>query len=216
MQTFADDSVVKAIPGHPFEGRTNPTHTLVLDKNNVKLFARRRKRRGRGRRQRRRNRHRPPRPPLAPAHEDAGAQHLVGLRGGGLVPVRVLAVGLDAVADLHAQRAVSVRGGVGATERARPQGVGVDAFGELEVFFGDATTHHDVQPDAVTQGLMRRRRVCFLELLAACLQYVAEKCFMHLPRKLVRDCVSVRSRTASIRKPSKYFPNTRVPRDARP
>jgi hypothetical protein len=55
------------------------------------------------------NCHRAPRPPLAPAHEDAGTQHLVGLRRGGLVPVLILAVGADAVAKLHAQRAVSER-----------------------------------------------------------------------------------------------------------
>ena len=62
---------------------------------------------------------RAPRPPLAPAHEDARAQHLVRLRRGGLmVPVTMLAVGADAVAKLHAQRAVSERGRVGAAERA--------------------------------------------------------------------------------------------------
>jgi hypothetical protein len=39
-------------------------------------------------------------------------QHLVGLSRGGLVPVRMLAVGVDAVAKLHAQRAVSERSSV--------------------------------------------------------------------------------------------------------
>ena len=53
------------------------------------------------------------------------------LSRGGLVPVRVLAVGAGAVADLHAQRAVSERSSVGAAERARPLGIGVDVFGEL-------------------------------------------------------------------------------------
>jgi hypothetical protein len=47
----------------------------------------------------------PARPPLAAAHEDARTQNLVGLRRGGLVPVRMLAVGADAVANLAAQGA---------------------------------------------------------------------------------------------------------------
>jgi hypothetical protein len=58
--------------------------------------------------------------------------NLVGLSRWGLVPVRMLTVGADAVAKLHTQGAVSERSRVGAAERARPLGVGVDVFGELE------------------------------------------------------------------------------------
>jgi hypothetical protein len=142
---------------------------------------------------------RPARPPLAPAHEDARTQHLVGLRRWGLVPVRMLTVGADAVAKLHAQRAVSERSRVGAAERARPQGVGVDVFGELEFLFRDASLHHEVHPDAVTHGLMRHGRVGPAELVAVLLQLEYEKLFIEFPRKLVRGCVSGRCR-ASIRK----------------
>ena len=67
----------------------------------------------------------------------------------------MLAVGRNAVVHLHAQRAVSERGGVGATERARPQGVGVDAFRELEFFVREAVREHEFHPEAVTQGLVR-------------------------------------------------------------
>ena len=67
--------------------------------------------------------------------------------------MRMLTVGADAVAaKLHAHRAVSEWSRVGAAERARPLGVGVDAFGELEFFVGDARRHHKVHPHAVTQA----------------------------------------------------------------
>jgi hypothetical protein len=81
--------------------------------------------------------------------------------------VRVLAVGSDAVAKIHAQRALTERNRVGAAERARPQGVGVDLFvRELEFFFRDAIRNHEVHPHAVTQGWMRRGRADLLELSA--------------------------------------------------
>jgi hypothetical protein len=115
---------------------------------------------------------RPANPPLAPADEDAGAQHLVGLRRWGLVPVRVLAVGVDAVAKLHAQRAVSERGRVGATERARPLGVGVDAFGELEFLVRDANSQHEIHPHSVTRELMRHGGAILLEDTIASLQLI--------------------------------------------
>jgi hypothetical protein len=82
----------------------------------------------------------------------------------------VLAVGADAVAKLHAQRALSKRRRAGAAERARPQGVGEDLLGELEFLVGDASSHHEFNPCAVTQGLMRHDRVGLLEQLVACLQ----------------------------------------------
>jgi hypothetical protein len=69
--------------------------------------------------------------------------------------VRMLAVRGDAVAKIHAQRAVSERSRVGAAECARPLGVGVDALGELEFFVGDATPQHEIPPHTVTHGLMR-------------------------------------------------------------
>jgi hypothetical protein len=98
---------------------------------------------------------RPVNPPLAPADEDAGAQNLVGLGRGGLVPVRVLAVGPDAVAKLHAQRALLERGRVGAAERARPLGVGVNMFGELEFLVREARSQHEIHPHAITRRLVR-------------------------------------------------------------
>jgi hypothetical protein len=151
-----------------------------------------------------------------PADEDARAQHLVGLRRGGLVPGLVLAVGHDAVVHLHAQRAVSERGRVGAAERARPQGVGMDPFGELEVFVREAIHEHTVHPQAVTYGLMGRDSVHLLKPLAACMQYASEKLFSYyVPRKQVRDFVAS-GRRASIRKTSKHFPKSRVARDTRP
>jgi hypothetical protein len=55
--------------------------------------------------------------------------------------------------------------GVGAAERARPLGVGVDAFGELEVFVRDANSQHEIHPHAVTHGLMRHGRVGLLKHL---------------------------------------------------
>ena len=52
-----------------------------------------------------------------PAHEDARTHNLVRFTRGGLVPVpRMLTVGEDAVADLHAQGAVSERSRVGPRE----------------------------------------------------------------------------------------------------
>jgi hypothetical protein len=94
----------------------------------------------------------------------------VGLRRGSLVPVRVLAVGANAVVTLHAQRSFSERNSVGAAERARPQGVGVDVFRELDFFVGEASIHHEVHPDAVTHRLMRHDRAKLLEGSVALLQ----------------------------------------------
>jgi hypothetical protein len=99
----------------------------------------------------------------------------------GLVPFRMLAVGADAVANLHSKRAVSERGIVsrdGAAESARPLGVGVDVFGELEVLVREAEIHHEVHPRAVTQGWMRRGRVVLLEHLVETLQLAYEKTFI--------------------------------------
>jgi hypothetical protein len=111
------------------------------------------------------------RPPLAPADEDAGAQHLVRLSGRGFVLVTMLTVGADAVAQIHAHRTVWERGSVlGAAERARPLGVGVDVFGELEFFVGDARSQHEFHPHAFTRGLMRHERVRLLEAIADILQ----------------------------------------------
>ena len=110
----------------------------------------------------------------------------MGLGRGGLVPVRVLAVGADAVAKLHAQRAVSERRRVGAAESARPLGVGVDVFGELEVFVREASSQHEIHPDAVTQGLMRCGRVKLPEGIVALLQL----CFQVVYTNLANSCAA--------------------------
>jgi hypothetical protein len=144
-------------------------------------------------------------PPLAPAHEDAGAQHLVRLGGGSLVPVRVLAVCADAVAKLYGQRAVSERRRVGAAECARPLGVGVHAFGELEFFVREAGTQHEFHSHAVTQGLMRHEGVKLLEGIVVNLQLGFKVVFIYPIGKLVRGCVSGRRR-ASIRETNNVFP----------
>jgi hypothetical protein len=94
----------------------------------------------------------------------------VGLGRGALVPVRVLAVGADAVAQLHAQRAFSERNSVRAAERARPLGVGVNVFRELDFFVGEASIHHEAHPHAVTRGLMRHDRAKLVEEIVALLQ----------------------------------------------
>jgi hypothetical protein len=106
--------------------------------------------------------------------------NLVGLSRWGLVPVRMLTVGADAVAKLHTQGAVSERSRVGAAERARPLGVGVDVFGELEFFVGDARRHHEVHPHAVTHELMRHGRLrlydCNRAPINCSFRYLANRC----------------------------------------
>jgi hypothetical protein len=128
--------------------------------------------------------------------------------------VSVLAVGADAVAKLHAQRAVSERGIVGAAERERPLGVGEHAFSELEFLVGDATSKHEIHPHAVAYGLMRHNRAVLLGHPTDSLQPGSEK-FAHHPRsKLVCDLVSERRR-ASNREKNNLFPQSLSSRDTR-
>ena len=135
---------------------------------------------------------------------------------GVFVSVTMLAVGVDAVAKLHAQRAVSERGRVGATERARPLGVGVDVFGLREFFVREASAQHEFHPLAVTQGLMRHDRVRLPEDIVKFLQLDFKITFVYFLGELVRDCVSGRRRV-SIRKAKDYIRlKPRLSRDTHP
>ena len=127
--------------------------------------------------------------------------------------MRMPTVGPDAVAKLHAHEAVSERSRVGAAERARLLGVGVDVFGELEFFVREAKTHHKLRPHAVTQRLVRHDGVKLLEGIFAVLQLGFNVVFMYHPGKLVRDFVSERRRF-TIRKVNNRFPKPPVSRDA--
>ena len=95
---------------------------------------------------------------MLPRTKMRGHSTLCDSAAGVFVSVTMLAVGVDAVAKLHAQRAVSERGRVGAAECTRPLGVGVDVFGELEFFVRDTNSHHTIHRHAVTQGLDAARQ----------------------------------------------------------
>jgi hypothetical protein len=83
--------------------------------------------------------------------------------------------------------------------------VGVDAFGELDLFIREASSQHATHPDAVTRGLMRHAGVKLLEIIAGILQTRHVKVSIYHPGKLVRGGLSGKRR-ASIRKTNNHIP----------